>query len=58
MKVKLISAKFGWQRLSQDYSFNYVLTVETRFLKRRFDVEREIGIGVNLKEQIGKIIII
>jgi len=58
MKVKLLSAKLGWQRLKDDYSFNYVLTVETRFLKRRFNVEREIGIGVNLKEQIGKIIII
>lgn len=58
MKVKLISYKLGWQRLTDDPTLNFELTVETLFLKRKLVVQREIGMGVSLSELVGQIIII
>lgn len=58
MKVRLISYKIGFQRLTDDPTLNFELTVETLFLKRKKVVQREIGFGVRLDELIGKIIII
>lgn len=58
MRVRLISYKLGFQRLTDDPTLNFELTVETLYLKRKKVVQREIGTGVNLLDFIGQIIII
>lgn len=58
MRVRLVSYKIGFQRLADDPTLNFELTVETLYLKRKKIVQREIGVGTNLSKFVGEIIII
>lgn len=53
MKGKLISAKASiFNALNIDYTL-WTLTIETRFLKRKIKVERNINDDVDVKAKIG-----